>query len=113
MDSRPAEGDAARLIVAGGVEGQLADQGAVVGEDPDVLVGDQEVNGFAAVSLAAPDVVEAAEVAEGDRAGLVDAVVADAEVGLGGGSDGVSLEAGVEGGQGVRPSTARWGRWWL
>jgi len=72
VDSRPAEGDAARLIVAGGVEGQLADQGAVVGEDPDVLVGDQEMDGFAAVSPADPDVVEAAEVTEGDLAGLVE-----------------------------------------
>ena len=99
VDSSPAEGDAARLVVAGGVEGQLADQGAVVGEDPDVLVGDQEMDGFAAVSPADADVVEAAEVAEGGLAGLVDAIVADAEVGLGGGADGVGFEAGVEGDQ--------------
>jgi hypothetical protein len=47
------------------------------------------MDGFAAVSPADADVVEAAEVAEGDLAGLVDAIVADAEVGLGGGADGV------------------------
>jgi hypothetical protein len=35
VDSRVAEGDAARLVVAGGVEGQLANQGAVVSEQPD------------------------------------------------------------------------------
>jgi hypothetical protein len=64
VDSRAAEGDPARLVIAGGVEGQLADQGAVVGEDADVVVGDEEVDGFAAVSPAEADVVEAAEVAE-------------------------------------------------
>jgi hypothetical protein len=67
VDSRPAEGDAARLVVA--------------------------------VSPAEADVVEAAEVAEGDRPGLVDPVVTDPEVGLGGGADGVGLEAGGEGDQ--------------
>jgi hypothetical protein len=103
VDSRPAEGDAARLIVAGGVEGQLRIREPSSARMRNVLVGDQEVDGFAAVSPADADVVEAAEVAEGDLAGLVDAVVADPEVSLGSGPDGVSLEAGVEGDQG-RPA---------
>ena len=65
MDSRPAPPDAAGLVVPGGVQGQLAEEGAVVGEDPDVLVGDEEVDEFAAVGSADADVVEAAEVAAG------------------------------------------------
>jgi hypothetical protein len=100
VDSRSAGTDAAGLVIARGVEGQLADQRPVVGEDTDVLVGDQEVDGFAAVSPADPDVVEAAEVAESDRPGLIDMVVTDPEVSLGGGPDGVGLEAGIEGDQG-------------
>ena len=57
-DSRSAQWDAARQVVAGPVEGQLAEKGAVVGENSDVLVGDEEVDGFAAVSPADADVVE-------------------------------------------------------
>jgi hypothetical protein len=63
-DSRSAQWDAARQVVAGPVEGQLAEKGAVVGENSDVLVGDEEEDGFAAVSPPDADVVEAAEVAE-------------------------------------------------
>jgi hypothetical protein len=46
------------------------------------------------------DVTEAAEVAEGDPAAAVDAVVPDAEVGGRGGRLGPGLEAGLEGDQG-------------
>src|SRR5207249_10291710 len=46
------------------------------------------------------DVPEAAQVAEGDLAGGVDAVVADAEVGGRRRRPGPGLEAGVEGDQG-------------
>ena len=63
-DSRSAQWDAARQVVAGPVEGQLAEEGAVVGENSDVLVCDEEVDGFGAMSAADADVVEAPEVAE-------------------------------------------------
>jgi hypothetical protein len=96
VDSRPAPPDAAGLVVPGGVQGQLAEEGAVVGEDPDVLVGDEEVDEFAAVGSADADVVEAAEVAEGDLAGLVDVVVAHPEVGGGARIGRVSVKAGGE-----------------
>jgi hypothetical protein len=62
-----------------------------------VLVGDQQGDGLVFVGTADPDVVEAAEAADSDPAGLVDAVVADAIVG-GRGCDGRSgLDACVEG----------------
>lgn len=54
-----------RLVVAAGIEGELTEQGAVLGDDPDVAVGHQEVDGRAPMLGADPDVVKAAEVAEG------------------------------------------------
>jgi hypothetical protein len=48
VDSRPAPPDAAGLVVPVGVQGQLAEEGTVVGENPHVPVGDEEVDGFVA-----------------------------------------------------------------
>ncbi len=73
-----------RLVVAAGIEGELADQLARVRvEDPDVAVGDEELDRPALVGPAEADVVQLAVVAQGDGAAGVDLVVADPEVGLG------------------------------
>ena len=48
------------LIVASGIEGQLADEGAVFANDADVLVGHQDVDREASVGGAEADVVESA-----------------------------------------------------
>jgi hypothetical protein len=65
-----------------------------------VLVGHEEVDGQAAVVGAEADVVEPAQVAEGDDPGLVDTVVADPIVSEWFGDVGPGLDAGVEGMQG-------------
>ncbi len=83
--SRPARRRPQRLVIAGRVEGQLAEKGAVLAEDADLFVGHQNVDTQPDVGSAHADVVETAEVAQGDPAALVDAVVADPEVGLGAG----------------------------
>src|SRR4029077_13599735 len=78
--SRWAGGGAEGVIVAGRIEGEFADERPVLADDTDVLVGHQDVHAAAAIGGAEADVVESAEVAEGDAARLVDAVVADAVV---------------------------------
>ena len=90
------------LVVASWVEDEFADEGSVLTDHADVLVGDQEVDAEAAVVGAEADVVEPAEVAEGDDPGLVDAVVADPIVSQWFGDVGSGLDAGVEGVQGCR-----------
>ena len=52
-------------------------------DDPDVEVGDEEDDGGSGVGSSDADVVESAVVAEGHRAAVVDAVVADPVVGVG------------------------------
>jgi hypothetical protein len=74
----------------------VAEESAVEVEDADVGVGDQQADAAAFAGAADLDVAELAEVAEGDPAGAVDAVLADAEVAGLGRRDGVSLEPGVE-----------------
>jgi hypothetical protein len=49
--------DAAGLVVAGGVEGEFAEQLSVVGDDADVQVVDQQQDAAAGVGLADADVV--------------------------------------------------------
>jgi len=72
------------LVVAGGVEGEVAEEFAGGGvDDADVEVGDEEDDGGSGVGSADADVVEPAVVAQGDRAAVVDAVVSDATVGVG------------------------------
>ena len=71
------------LVVAGGVEGELADDlagGGVDDADVEVLGEDEDVGSGVGPSDA--DVEQAAVVAQGDGAGLVDDVAADAEVGV-------------------------------
>ena len=84
------------LVVPGWVEGQLADDSAVVGEDPDVGAGDEHGDGSAGVSAAEADVVESALVADGDLAVAVDLVVAETVA-----VDGDAREAGMCFGAGV------------
>jgi hypothetical protein len=50
--------DAAVLVVAGGVEGEFAQEFTVVGDDADAQVVDQEQHWSFAVGLADADVVE-------------------------------------------------------
>jgi hypothetical protein len=68
------------LVVAGGVEGEVAEEFAVLGDDSDVEVGGEDQDRGSGVVSADSDVVESAVVAEGDSSDLVDAVVADSEV---------------------------------
>ena len=80
------------LVAAGGVEGEAAEELAGGGvDDADVEVVDEEDDGLAGVGAADADVVHAAGAAEGDGAGLVDAVVADAVVGVVAGGFGPGL----------------------
>ena len=59
------------------------------------------------------DVVEPAQVAEGDDPGLVDAVVADAIVSQWSVTLGLALMRAWKARRGVSPWRARWGRCWL
>src|SRR5919202_4736650 len=68
------------LVVAAGIDGQRAQQGAVLREYPHLGVSDQDRYPLALVGLAHGDVTKAAQVAEGDPALLVDAVATDPEV---------------------------------
>jgi len=83
-----------------GVEGELANQGAVLGQDPDLCIGDQQPHPLAGIGAADGDVAEPAQVAEGDPARAVYAVLANAEVDGWNRGLGACLEAGVEGDEG-------------
>ena len=69
------------MVVAGGVQGEFADQlaGMPVG-DADVQVVDEQQHGGAAPAGAEADVVQPAVVAEGHRAVVVDGVGSDSVV---------------------------------
>ena len=87
------------LVVPGGVEDEFAEQFAGSGvDDADVGVGDEDDDAGSGVFTAQADVVETAVVAEGDAAGLVDPVVADAPVGVVGAVAGVGFGAELVGG---------------
>jgi hypothetical protein len=80
----PARCLAAGLVVAVGVEGELAQELAGGGvDDADVQVLDEEQDAGSGVGPADADVVELSVVAEGNEPGGVDAVGADAVVGVG------------------------------
>jgi hypothetical protein len=80
------------LVVAVGVEGELAEELAGFGvDDAGVEIGDEEVDALAGVCAAEADVAESAVVAQGDDPGGVDAVAADAVVPVQAGSGGVAL----------------------
>jgi hypothetical protein len=85
------------LVVAGGVDGELAEEFAVVGDDAEVLVGDEEPDAGAGVGAADADADELGPVAQGDLAGLVDAIPANPVVHGGEpGAAGRGLGASVE-----------------
>jgi hypothetical protein len=66
------------------VQGEFADEFAGDGvDDADVEVLDEQDDAGSLVGSAHADVVQPAAVAQGERAGLVDAVVADPVVGVG------------------------------
>ena len=92
------------LVVAGGVDDQLAQQlaGGRV-DDADLEVLDNQQDGGSGVGSADADVVESAVDAEGDDAGVVDAVVADAVVVVAGsvGGRGCFWSGLVGGGRGL------------
>ena len=60
------------MVVAGGVEDEFADEVAVFGDDADVAVVDEHEDFGAGVGASDADVVEAAVVAQGEFAVLVD-----------------------------------------
>jgi len=97
--SRRAGRSAEGLVVAGGIEGELAERGPVLGDDADVAAGDEEGDRAVPVFGAEGDVAEPAEVAQGDGAFEVGAVLADAEIGGRCGLCGMRLEAFAEGDQ--------------
>ena len=81
----PASWLAGRLVALFGVEGELADEFAGDGvDDADVQVLDQEQDAGSGVGPADADVEQFPAVAQGELAGRVDAVGADAVVGVGG-----------------------------
>jgi len=86
------------LVVAGGVEGEVADEFAVFGEDADVAVVGEDQDVLAGVWSAEADVVESAVVAQCDGAAVADAVLADPVVAVGDGdAGGGGFGAGPEG----------------
>ena len=108
------------LVVAAGVDGQFAEEFAGGGvDDADVEVVDEHEHVGSGVGSGVgssdADVVEAAGHAQGDHAGGVDAVVADAGVAVvvaAGGRE--RFGQGVVGGCGGGPvGRDRCGRWWL
>ena len=70
------------MVVAGGVEGEVAEEFAGCGvDDADVEPSDEEDDVGSGVFSADSDVVEATVVSERDLAGVVDPVVSDSVVG--------------------------------
>ena len=95
------------LVVAGGVDGELAEEFAGEGvDDADVEVLGEEQDVGSGVGSADADVAQLAADADGDAAGLVDPVVADPVVGVG-----VAAAGGEGFGQG-RVDGARGGPVW-
>jgi hypothetical protein len=91
------------LVVAGGVEGEFAEEFAGSGvDDADVQVVDEQQDVGSGVGPAGADVVEAAVDAQGDTSVGVEPVGADAVVGVGGpvagGGFGARLVGGGRGG---------------
>jgi hypothetical protein len=86
-----------RLVVAGGVERELADQLAVEVDHANLLVDDQQLDRTALVGPSEADFGEPAHVAQADLARLVDLVLADAEVAFAALADGLGLHAGAVG----------------
>src|SRR5207245_8170614 len=85
------------LVVAGGVDGESAEQFAVLGHDADLSTSHEDVDRLVAVSRSDADVSEAAAVAQRHGAGLVDAVATDAVLDGSELSRGSGLDPGGEG----------------
>jgi hypothetical protein len=92
------------LVVADWVDGQRTEELALLGHNPDLSASHEDMDGFVPVSCSDADVSEAAAVAQGDRAGLVDAVVTDTVLDGSELSSGSGLDPGGEAWVGVRPS---------
>ena len=83
------------MVVPGRVQGQLAPEfTGLCGDHADVEVLAEEQDVGSGVGSSDADVVELAVVAEGDNAGVVDPVSADAVVGVGAGAGGGGPGAG-------------------
>ena len=89
------------MVVPGGVEDELAEEFAGGGvDDFDVEVLDEDQDAGSVVDAADADVVQAPAHAQGDGAGLVDAVGADAVVGVDAGPRGCFQACLIGGGWG-------------
>ena len=89
------------MVVPGGVEDEFAEKFAGRGvDDSDVEVLDEDQDAGSVVDAADADVVQASVDAQGDRAGLVNAVGADAVVGVDAGSRSCFKACLVDGGRG-------------
>src|SRR5581483_7331936 len=86
------------LVVAGRVDGEGAQELAVLGDDSDVGAGHEEAHLAVLVLDAHRDVAESAQVAEGQLAEAVDLVAAHAVVDWGRALGGMGLEPAVEDG---------------
>ena len=96
------------MVIAGGVDGELAQEFAGGGvDDADVPVVDEQEDVGSGVGSADADVVQPAGQAEGDAAGLIDAVGAHAVVAVGGpvGAGGGLRAGGVAGWAGPGAAT--------
>jgi len=91
------------LVVAGWVDGECAEEFALFGHNPNLSARHEDVDGFVPVIGSHADVSEPAAVAQGDGAGLVDAVVTDAVLDGSELSSGSGLEPGGEGLDGGAP----------
>lgn len=107
----PGEGSK-RLVVAGRTEGESADELASFGDDADVLVVHEQCHAPIPVDGAETDVVEATEVAQGDEAVFVVAVVTHAVVGGRLCERWAGLDARVVRGERRAPWSARCGLCW-
>jgi hypothetical protein len=99
------------VVVLGRVELKFSEEFAVVGEDPDMELVDQDQDVGAGVAAADAAVVGPAVVAQGEGSAGVALVVADAVVGSSRGRPvGTALGRAWEAWMGVRRPRARWGR---
>jgi hypothetical protein len=98
-----------QLVVSARVDHQRAEQFALLGHDPHLRTSHEDVDRRVAVSRSNADVSQPAAVAQGDGAGLVDAIVTDAVLEASS-ALGPALTRAATVWVVVRPSSARWGR---
>src|SRR4051812_42049701 len=86
------------LVVPGGVEGELSEEfSGLLVDDSDLEVLDEQQDVGSGVGSSDADVVQATVVAQGDDAGVVDAVASDPFVGGGGAGRACFRSGGVGG----------------